>query len=208
MKESKNFLGIYAIIIIVLLIVIMFILPDSFFSRKYEQASQQFIDANNKAKEEREKIEAEKKKEFVDYEEQKQQILTGNYDYKLLFLDSMGTTSYTFQCTGTKTGKTESGSCSSPEAFSYTEKTKQEEFKKYIDPKYISADSIFELIKDVEPTVESHNLYREFTYKTKIKDLETKILIQTTKDNISKIMLENTYMGYILNFDNVKVDKK
>ena len=84
MKESKNFLGIYAMVIIVLLVIIMFVLPDSFLSRKYDDISQQFIDANNQAKEEKEKIEAEKKKEFVDYEEQKQHILTGNYDYEIL----------------------------------------------------------------------------------------------------------------------------
>ena len=76
MKESKNFLGIYAIVIIVLLVLIMFVLPDSFFSRKYEQNSQQFIEANKQAQEEREKLEAEKKKEFVDYEVQKEHILT------------------------------------------------------------------------------------------------------------------------------------
>lgn len=208
MKESKNFLGIYAIVIIVLLVLIMFVLPDSFFSRKYEQNTQQFIEANKKAQEEREALEAEKKKEFVDYEEQKQHILTGNYDYELLLLDSMGTETYTYKCTGKKTGNTESGSCTSPEVFSYTEQNKVSQFKKYIDPKYIEPKEIFELIKDVEPSVESHNLYREFTYKTKIKDLETTVLIQTKKDDISKIMLENQYMGYIINFSNVKVDKK
>ena len=208
MKESKNFLGIYAIVIIVLLVLIMFILPDSFFSRKYDQNTQQFLEANEKLKEEQERIEAEKKKEFVDYEIQKQNILNGNYDYKLLLLDSMGTETYTYQCEGKKTGNTESGSCTSPEVFSYTEQNKTQQFKKYIDPKYIEPKNIFELIKDVEPSVESHNLYREFTYKTKIKDLETKVLIQTTKDNISKIMIENTYMGYIINYSGVNVDKK
>ena len=208
MKESKNFLVIYAIVIIVLLVLIMFILPDSFFSRKYDQNTQQFLEANEKLKEEQERLEAEKKKEFVDYEIQKQNILNGNYDYKLLLLDSMGTETYTYQCEGKKTGNTESGSCTSPEVFSYTEQNKTQQFKKYIDPKYIEPTNIFELIKDVEPSVESHNLYREFTYKTKIKDLETKVLIQTTKDNISKIMIENTYMGYIINYSGVNVDKK
>jgi hypothetical protein len=208
MKESKNFLGIYAIVIIVLLVLIMFVLPDSFFSKQYEEATKQFIDANNQAKEEKAKLEAEKKKEFVDYEEQKQHILTGNYTYEIILLDSMGTTTYTYKCSGTKTGTTESGSCTSPEVFSYKEQNKIEQFKKNIDPKYIEPKNIFDLIKDVEPSIESHNLYREFTYKTKIKDLDTKVLIQTKKDDISKIMIENTYMGYIINFDNVKVDKK
>ncbi len=208
MKESKSFLGIYAIIIIILLVLIMFVLPDSFFSRKYDQNAKEFLEANEKAKEEQERIEAEKKKEYVDYEIQKQNILNGNYNYKLLLLDSMGTETYTYQCEGKKTGNTESGSCTSPEVFSYTEQNKLEQFKKNIDPKYIEAKNIFELIKDVEPSIESHNLYREFTYKTKIKDLETKVLIQTTKDNISKIMIENTYMGYIINYNGVNVDKK
>lgn len=208
MKDNNNFLQIYAVIIIALLAIILFVLPDNFFNKKYEKNTQQFIEANEKAKEEQQKQEAEKKKEFVDYEEQKQNILTGNYEYKLLLLDSMGTKTYKYECNGIKTGATEVGSCTSPENFSYTEQNKIEKFKKYIDPKYTEAKNIFELIKDVEPSIESHNLYREFTYKTKIKDLETKILIQTKKDNISKIVLENTYMGYIINFNNVNVDKK
>ena len=82
-------------------------------------------------------------------------------------------------------------------------------FKEYpLYVKLIGSGTEKELIKDVEPSIESHNLYREFTYKTKIKDLETKVLIQTTKDNISKIMIENTYMGYIINYNGVNVDKK
>lgn len=208
MKGNENFLAIYGIIIGVLLLLILFILPDSFFSKKYEQNTQQFIEATEQAKKEKEKLEAEKKKEFVDYEIQKQNILNGSYEYKFIALDSMGTQSYKFECSGTKNGTTEAGSCTSPEVFSYTNQNKVEQLKKYIDPKYIEVKNILELIKNIEPSVETHNLYREYTYQTKIKDLETKVLIQTQKDNISKIMIENTYMGYIINFDNVSVDKK
>ena len=52
MKESKNFLGIYAIVIIVLLIVIMFLLPDSFFSRKYDANYEKYFGETTTSKKE------------------------------------------------------------------------------------------------------------------------------------------------------------
>ncbi len=206
MKESKNFLAIYAIVIIILLALIMFVLPDSFFSRKYEQNTEQFQNALKQEQEKQEAYEAEKKKEFVDFEEQKNQILNGNLEYKYLLIDAMGTEQYTYDCTGKKNGQIESGNCTLPESFSYTEQNKLDQFKNKIDPTYIEAQNIFNLIKDVEPTKEEHNVYREFTYTTQIKDLETTIIIQTTKDYISQIKLLNPYMTYMINYSNVNID--
>lgn len=206
MKESKNFLTIYAIVIIVLLVLILFILPDDFFSRKYNDNVEQLNEEINKAKEEQEKKETEKAKEFVDYKEQQNRILNGNFEYEYILMDSMGTKTYTFNCKGKKNGSIESGSCTTPTTFSYTEKDKNSKFKEKIDPTYIIEENIFNLINKVEPSLESHNLYREYTYETKIKDLDTTIIVQTTKDNISKVTVLNSYMTYMIKYSNVNID--
>lgn len=206
MKETKKFLGLYAIVIIVLLLLIMFVLPDSFFSSRYEETTKQLLEANKQAQKEKEEIEKEKQKPFVDYEIQQKNILNGKYDYEYIFIDAMTTKSYTFECNGTKNGTVESGSCLTPEPFSYTEQTKKSQFSKFTDTTYMQEKNIFNLIKNVEPSIESHNLYREFTYNVKIKDLDTKIIVQTKKDNISKIILTNAYMAYMINYNNVNVD--
>ena len=121
MKESKNFLIIYAIVIFVLLILILFILPDSFFGKAYEQNTQYFKEQIEKEKKEKEELEKEKKKNYIDFEEQKKQILNGTYDYEYIFIDSMGTETFTYKCTGSKKNKIETGTCTSPYNFSYTE---------------------------------------------------------------------------------------
>lgn len=206
MKESKNFLAIYGIVIIVLLVLILFILPDDFFSRKYEQNIDAFNAAREQDQQKREEIEAEKKKEFVDYKEQQNQILNGEYDYEYLLIDYNGTETLTYECTGKKARTVDSGSCTSPSIFSYTEKDKLEKFKKYMDPTYIEPKNIFNLVNKLEYSLESHQLYREYTYNTKINKLDTKIVIQTKKDYITKITILNPYMQYIINYSNVKVD--
>lgn len=206
MKESKNFLAIYAIVIIVLLVLILFVLPDDFFSRKYEQNINEFTEAREQAQQKREEIEAEKKKEFVDYKEQQNQILNGEYDYEYLLIDYNGTETLTYECSGKKSGTVESGSCTQPSVFSYTESDKLAKFKKYMDPTYIEPKNIFNLVNKLEYSLESHQLYREYTYNTKINKLDTKIVIQTKKDYITKITILNPYMQYIINYSNVKVD--
>lgn len=206
MKEAKSFLAIYAVIIVVLLGVVMFVLPDSFFSRKYEENTKEFLEAHEQANKEREEYETEKKKPFVDYQKQQEIILNGTYDYEYIFLDSMGTETYDYNCSGKKNKNVDSGTCTNPEAISYTEQNKKEKLNKYTDSTYMIEKNIFDLIKNIEPEEETHQVYRKFTYKTKIKDLETTIEIETKKDYISKITLLNPYMSYMFKYDNVIID--
>lgn len=206
MKEAKSFLGIYTIVIIILLVVVMFVLPDSFFSRKYENNTEQFLKANEQAQKEKEEYEAEKKKPFLDYSKQQDIVFNGSYEYEYLFVDAMGTEQFIYKCTGKKNDNVDSGTCSTPESYSYTEKNKNEQFGKYTDITYMIEKNIFNLVKNVEPELESHNIYRKYTYKTKIKDLDTTIEVETKKDYISRITLINPYMSYMFKYDNVNVD--
>lgn len=188
MKKTKTILGIYAIIIIIALICIMFIIPDSFFMKQYEDIQ---LPSNEV-----------EKKEFVDYEEQKKHLLMNKYNYEYLLLDSMGTQTYTFECSGQVKENLESGSCTSPEGISYTEKTKKEAFSK-INEKYLEPQTILTLIEKVTPEETKYATTRDYLYKVKIEDLDTEITITTDLDEITKICISNGYMTYILKYSNV-----
>lgn len=188
-KKRKNFLIIYFIIIIISLVLIMFVIPDSFFMKKYEDIKLPT---------------AEKlpKKEFTDYEIQKEHILKKKFDYEYDLLDSMSSTSYTYECSGSIDETIESGSCILPEKVSYTEKNKQEVFKN-IDINNLDVEYIFNMIKDVEPVETKYQTLREYNYNVKIKDLETEIIVHTDLDEITKIYISNAYMTYILKYSNM-----
>ena len=197
MKKTKKFLLIYALIIIVLLVCIMFIFPDSLFSRKYEANYKKYFG---------DKIQSSSEApEFKDYEKQKKNLVNGNYNYKYMILDTMGTSSKHFECSGTIENKEETGKCTSPILIEYTKENKNEVFKE-IGTTYLEPSTIFNLIKDLTPELEQHNTYREYTYKLKIKELDTTIIIQTTLEEISQISINNPYMTYLLKYESVKVD--
>lgn len=187
MKQNKV-LVIYGIIIFIILIAIIFILPDSFFLKPYKN-----VDLPSTTVE---------KKEFVDYEEQKENLLKNKYDYEYLLLDSMGSKTYTFDCSGTMNETIESGTCKSQEMFSYTESNKQEVFSK-INLDYVTPSYIFNLIKDVEPKETKYSTLREYKYDVTIEDLQTDIIIYTNLNEISKIEISNAYMTYIIKYSNV-----
>ena len=187
LKKHKG-LTIYFIIIIIALLLIMFIIPDSFFTKKYEGVKIPSSDTE--------------KKEFTDFETQKQHLLKNNYNYEYSLLDSMGTESYYFQCSGQINDTLESGSCTSPEKISYTETTKKEVFSK-IENQYLNPQKIFELIEGITPEEFKESTIREFVYQSKIEDLDTEITITTDLDEITQICLSNAYMTYILKYSNV-----
>lgn len=187
LKKHKG-LTIYFIIIIIALLLIMFIIPDSFFTKKYEEIKNPSSDTE--------------KKEFTDFETQKQHLLKNNYNYEYSLLDSMGTESYYFQCSGQINDTLESGSCTSPEKISYTETTKKEVFSK-IENQYLNPQKIFELIEGITPKEFKESTIREFVYQSKIEDLNTEITITTDLDEITQICLSNAYMTYILKYSNV-----
>lgn len=188
-KKNNNFLIIYFIIIIIALVLIMFILPDSFFMKKYEDLE---LPTTEKLP----------KKEFTSYEVQIEHLLKKKFDYEYELLDSMGSTSYTYECSGKINETIESGSCILPEKVSYTEKNKQEVFKN-IDINNLDVEYIFNMIKDVEPVETKYQTLREYNYTTKIKDLETEIVVHTDLDEITKIYISNAYMTYILKYSNL-----
>ena len=196
--KKKNFLLIYFIVIIIILVCILFILPDSFFSKKYDNNYKKyFSDTNTK--------EETKIKPFIDYEEQQNMLINNPHTYKYVILDSMGTKSYRYECLGEITSKGESGECTLPTMMKYTGKNKKQAFDK-INIDYITPKKIFSLLKDTEPSLESHNTYREYTYNIKIKELDTEVVIQTTKEEITQISINNAFMTYLLKYESTKVD--
>ena len=199
MEKRKKFLFIYAIVIVILLLCIMFILPDSFFSKKYNDNYEKYFGSNTSQNSET------IKKEFTDYEKQKEALTIGNYSYKYNILDSMGKESYRYECAGKVTEDTETGQCVLPELVDYDSKTKKDAYKQ-INIDYITPSKIFDLVKDVTPTLESYNTYREYTYNTKIQKLETEIVIQTSLEEITQISISNAYMTYLLKYESLKVD--
>jgi hypothetical protein len=193
MEKHKKFLLVYAIIIVIIFICIMFVIPDSFFMKKYEENAKEFVEGIT---------ESQKTPEFTDYEEQKSHLLNGSYEYEIMLLDSTQSKGYVYECSGKVEKQKESGVCTSPELVSYTNATKKTVLNK-INTTYIEPKGIFETIKNVEPEIESHKTYREYTYNVKINGLETEIIVQTLTDEISKIFLNNVEMQYILKYSNM-----
>ena len=132
--NNKKFLLIYGIIIIILLLGIMFFIPDDFFKKQYDD-----ID-----------IPTTEKKDFISYETQIENLLNKQYEYEYLILDSIGTKSYTYECSGKMDDTIESGTCTKPKKVSYTEQNKKDVYnmgeqalelaKPYFNPKttYVS----------------------------------------------------------------------
>lgn len=196
--KKKNFLLIYFIVIIIVLVCILFILPDSFFSKKYDDNYKKYFgESQNK--------EDIKVKPFTDYEEQKEMLINNTHKYKYVILDSMGTESYRYECLGEITTKGETGECTFPVVMKYTGENKKQAFDK-INNDYITPEKIFSLLKNIEPTLESHNTYREYTYNIKIKELDTEIIVRTTKEEITQISINNAFMSYLLKYESTKVD--
>lgn len=192
MEKRNKILIVYAIIVFIALIMIMFIIPDSFFLGKY----------NNTI------ITPEKNsdpKNFIDYEIQKNNLMENKYEYDYLLLDSMGAGSYQYNCSGKKDETIESGTCTSPDKFSYTEANKKEAFSK-INTDYIDATYLFDLIKDITPEETKYTTLREYKYVTTIEDLETDIIVHTDLNDIIKIEISNMYMQYIIKYNNVNID--
>lgn len=199
MEKTKNFLFIYAIVIVILLLCVMFILPDSFFSKKYDDNYNKYFGGNKTQNNE------PVKKEFTDYEEQKEALRSGNYSYKFNILDSMGKESYRYECTGTVDKDTETGKCVLPDLVEYDQMSKKGAYKQ-INIDYITPSKLFDLVKDTTPTLNSYNTYREYTYNIKIQKLETEIIVQTSLEEITQISISNAYMTYLLKFEGLKVD--
>lgn len=182
------FLLIYAIVIIILLIYILFIAPDSMFLSK-------------ESKELIEQIESKEPREFLTIEEQFEHLKNKLYNYEYNILDSMSDKSYTFKCEGKINATKEEGTCTNP-VVEYTESNKKEVFKK-INIDYLEPEKIYELIKDINPTIDTYTDSKTYTYNLIIKGLNSDITIISGFDDISEIRITNAYMTYVLKFSNV-----
>jgi hypothetical protein len=189
-STRKKALIVYGVVILVVLIAIMFIVPDSFYRKLYDKNI--------------EKVKNQKiiKKEFIEYDIQKERLLKKQFKYEYEILDSLSDKTYHYKCSGNLNGELESGSCTDPERISYTEKTKKKSFK--INTDYSDVNYLFNtLLKDVKPEETKYQTTREYLYKTKIKKLDTEIIVYTDLENITKIEISNTYMTYILKFGDI-----
>lgn len=190
MKNNK-FLKIYALIILIILLII-FIIPDSVYLKLDTKLNQPKITKKETPE-----------KTFASIEKQQKKLINSNYEYKYLMMDSMGTKTLTYECTGTVKDSKENGSCISPKKVSYTEQDKKEAFSD-INTDYINLEKIFNMTKDIEPKEFTYNKTRELTYNTKILDLETEIVFYTDLDNITQINISNAYMTYVFKYNPIK----
>ncbi len=188
-KKKFNFIAIYAILILVALAIILFILPDSFFTERFEEKVPEEIKENIN------------KRKFKDYQEQIDNLLKKKFDYEYNILDSMGTKTYIFNCEGKMSSDKDTGACYMPSKKEYTEKNYKEVYS--INTDYLDVENIFNLIKDTEPKLQTEATTRTFKYTSKIKDLDTDITIQTNLENITEIEISNAYMTYTLKYSNV-----
>lgn len=195
MTKGKKALIIYIVVLFIALMLIMFIIPDSFFLDNFNP---EILNQSNQQEE-------SEPKEFVDYETQKEHLMKNKFEYEYLLLDSMGSKSYQYNCSGKSTDTIESGTCTSPESFSYTETTKKEAFS-HINIDYLNPTYLFDMLKDTNPEETKYTTLREYKYTTTIEDLETEIIVHTNLNDITKIEISNMYMQYIIKYDKVNID--
>lgn len=189
MEKRKKYLILYFIIILVILALILFILPDEVFLKKYKDNV--YIPASSSSE----------KKEYMEYEKQLENLRTGNYSIQYSILDSMGSKSYSYSCTGVKKGNTESGQCTGAEMFSYTESDKKDKF--IIDSKYLNIEEVLDLLIDKEPKLTDYQGEREYFYNVLVENLDTDITVYTDYDDVTMVELNNAYMTYVFKFKRV-----
>ena len=183
--NRKTFFVIYALVIVAALICILFVVPDEMFLK------------NKKGYEEL--INTVEKVEYEDIETLKTRFENSEYDYEYTIIHN----NVQYNCTGQKKKDSETGRCTSPKTITYTEIDKYNK-DKLKDIKFVEPKEIFKKIKDVEAIESMTNDGKSYTYKTKISEFETDIIIYTDEDTINKITITNGLMTYILKYTNSK----
>ena len=182
---NKKFLIIYAIIIIISLIYILFFAPETLFLKNSEGYKELL-------KEQTEKI------EYDDIEVIKQRLLNGTYEYEYSLIHN----NIHYICNGEVTEEGESGRCTSPSSFTYTnlDKLNEDKLKNLL---FTEPANIFYKI-DGKPAQESMtNDGKLYMYKTTINELDTEINLYTNEKTITKISITNGHMTYIIKYKNV-----
>lgn len=190
-KKRIICLVIYAIVVIIGLIFIIFFAPEKWFQRDLSDFNLPMFNSSSQ------------EKEVIDYETQKEYLMSNNYEYTYNILYNTAESAYNFECKGKINKETEEGSCTLPDRVEYTEKNKQEVFNKIntnlLDPSYI-----FNLIKDIKPEEIKNEPYTEYTYNLTYSDLKTEIIIRSDDVSISEIIITNVNMVYHLKFTNIR----
>jgi hypothetical protein len=194
MKKYK-LLIIYGIVIVIALVLIIFVLPDSFFERKYMKNYEEIM-GGSETKE-------ETPAEYVDLKTQKERLLKKNYTYSYQISAYVKKDeTMTYNCKGTKLNGKEEGLCTKPDAISYNEKNISEKLK-YVNQNYLDPEYVFNLIKDLD--VEPYESYgvRIYTYKIKMSGVVTQIELYTDRENIVQIVLGSAKETYVMKYSEI-----
>ncbi len=194
MKKYK-LLIIYGIVIVIALVLIIFVLPDSFFERKYMKNYEEIM-GGSETKE-------ETPAEYVDLKTQKERLLKKNYTYSYQISAYVKKDeTMTYNCKGTKLNGKEEGLCTKPDAISYNEKNMKEKLE-YVNQKYLDPEYVFNLIKDLD--VEPYESYgvRIYTYKIKMSGVVTQIELYTDRENIVQIVLGSAKETYVMKYSEI-----
>lgn len=194
MKNYK-LLIIYGIVIVIALVLIIFVIPDSFFERKYMKNYEEIM-GGSETKE-------ETPAEYVDLNTQKERLLKKNYTYSYQISAYVKKDeTMTYNCKGTKLNGKEEGLCTKPDAISYNEKNIKEKLE-YVNQKYLDPEYVFNLIKDLD--VEPYESYgvRIYTYKIKMSGIDTQIELYTDRENIVQIVLGSAKETYVMKYSEI-----
>ena len=185
----KKFLIGYFVIIMFLLVFILFIAPDSLFLKK---------DSDNGV------TYSETTKESSNIEQQKQDLLNGNYDYEYKILYNIGNGTIEYNCKGQVYNSEDNGKCTLPQKIEYSTENKNEIFSK-INYNYLDLSYVFKLIENIEPADITYGNERMLIYEIKTEEYETKITIRANKEHIFHIEISNKNNIYYLSFDNINL---
>lgn len=182
MKKKKNYFWLsYVFIILIALLLIVFVLPDHFFSKTTNGTNPNNTDATDEFP-------------FREYEEMQENLEQENYAYRY---EIMGDTSiYIYE--GKKDKEKEQGKFSgNDEEYTYTS------LNDLINKELVSMPTIFLLIHDVEPKIQTYKNTRMYTYTTLYQDIETEITIYTDLENITRIVIGSVLYQYNLTYTNI-----
>lgn len=183
--KNKKFLIIYAIIIFIALIYILFLAPDTMFLKNSDGYKELM-------KEQTEKI------KYDDIETIKQRLLNGTYEYDYSLIHN----NIHYICSGEVTSEGESGRCTSPSSFTYTNLDKLTETK-LKNLLFTEPANIFYKIEGKTPQESMTNDGKLYMYKTTINNLDTEINLYTNEKTITKISITNGHMTYIIKYKNM-----
>lgn len=186
MKEKKvlkkpTFLFIYALCIVIILIYIMFFAPSSMFLKG--KMADTVVEP----------------KSYPDIFSLFASLKDSDYEYSYNILDSMGKKSVIYLCDGQIKDGSDSGSCSKPKEFTYTQDDKMTKLDG-INKNLIDLDYIENLIKEKQAKETNYGGTKKLEYSLELDGMDTDISIYTGYEFINEIMVANMYETYVIKF--------